>query len=198
MGKFLQTAALCFLLSTFGCATKPVVREEPKKFEYKINLENEDYSPFLFELMNEGFSVNFSPSILGDESSIAFFQINKYQAENDFINILINFYRDDSDSPVEYNMQIQIVNPNFDMFVNRRWKNDLNSSDSWQINGSLYGKPVYLRDYDGDGNLDSLFYNEKEVEFLERNKDIIAGCFKLYEHCKKHLKDLGSLENLVF
>jgi len=196
--KFLKTIALCFLLSAFGCATKPVVKEEPKKFEYKINLENGNSSPFLFELMKQGFSVEFNPYLCGDENSIAYFQINDWQADNDFINILINFYRDNSESPIQYDMQIQIVNPDFDMFVNRKWRNDLKHSDSLQINGVLYGKSVYLRDYNGDGNLDSLFYGENEVGFSKKNKDIITGCFELYECCKRHLKDLGSLENLVF
>ncbi len=208
--RLFQAIAFCIvLLGLSNCSTEPSVpKKEPAPVKYNINLDGEDLSSFMLTLMKQSFSVEFNPYLCGDENSIAYFQINDWQADNDFMKILIDFYKEHSEE-ISYAMQIQIVKPDFEIRINKRFINNEEGEkmplQSWHVSGLLYNKSLEVFDDNGDGKLESIVYKDRQIgPFSKENvtfyypkqipseklKDIISQGFKLYYDCRKYVDNL--------
>ena len=102
--------------------------------------------------MRDDFSLEFNPCLAGDENSIGFFKIGNWKAEDNFVNILVNLYREDNGS-ILYDSQIHVVKPSFEVRINRKFIEDEANFvpfESWYVSGFEYGKQIEIFDEDGD------------------------------------------------
>ncbi len=104
----------------------------------------------MLSLVKENFSVEFNPYLCGDEDSVAYFQIKDWKADNDFMKILIDFYKEpfeeSSFGSISYAMEIQIVKPDFGIRINKKFidneKGEKIPAKNWNVNGFLYNEPL--------------------------------------------------------
>lgn len=220
----LPALAFCGLLNLgiFNCASAPEVKKET--LEFKLDAERISQS-YTLDIKKGNLSIGINPVRYEDGKAGYIIGIYDRKSENEYIDMIFEIYEDrfEIDDTITkkkrlaptncYAGEIKIKTPEFYMVINKKYETKGNEkvfSKWWHVYGNIYGKYTTIIDTDGDGNPERLFYkdnqielygnkNPKNVKFLGKNKDMIAGGIKLFEGAKKYFLDsVGDFEEIKF